>query len=214
VVFAVLFLLFAYFKADMRIRYIAPIIPPLVILSMYGLQQINTLINERLSASAPRVAAMGVVAIAACMLGMNGGYVWGQFKQVDPLSFLSGRLDRHAYIQKYRPEYAAIKYANENLTKQVKILCIFLGNRRYYSDRELVFGDGFFRKTMLDAERPDNILTDLKERNITHLLIRYDMFNQWTNRQLSQGSKKILGSFFKNQTRCIFSKAGYGLFRL
>ena len=181
-------LFFAFFKADMRIRYIAPIIPPLVILAMYGLHQIITITAGRFSAPVRRHITFGILVTVAWMFGMNGAYIWGQFNYVDPMSYLSGRLDRDAYIQRYRPEYTVIEYANMNLSNHTMILCIFLGNRRYYSDREMVFGDGFFKTTVMRAETPENILADLKERKITHMLIRYDMFNQWTNQQLNHGS--------------------------
>jgi hypothetical protein len=157
---------------------------------------------------------VGILAAATLMFGMNGAYVWGQFNHVDPMGYLSGRLDRDAYIQRYRPEYTAIEYANMNLPKHTKILCIFLGNRRYYSDREMIFGDIFFRTTVLKAETPEKILADLKEQKITHLLIRYDMFNHWMNRQLNIGSKKVLGGFFQDHSRRLLSKAGYGLYQL
>jgi hypothetical protein len=212
--FAVLYLLFAFFKTDMRIRYIAPIIPPLVILAMYGLHQINTFVAGYFSVPVCRFMRIGLVAAAVFMFGMNGAYVWGQFNSVDPMSYLSGRLDRDAYIQRYRPEYTAVKYANKNLSKRTKILCVFLGNRRYYSDREMIFGDGFFRTAVMRAETPQNILADLKERKITHMLIRYDMFNHWAKQQLNNGSKKILAGFFQSHTRRLFTKAGYGLYQL
>ena len=86
------------------------------------------------------------------MLGMNGAYIWGQFNYVDPMSYLSGRVNRETYIERYRPEYPAIKYANKNLARRSKILGLFLGNRLYYSDREIIFGDGFFRNTVNRAE--------------------------------------------------------------
>jgi hypothetical protein len=89
-----------------------------------------------------------------------------------------------------------------------------MGKRLYYSDREMIFGDAFFRTTVMRAKTPENIFADLKEQKITHIVIRYDMFNHWTKQQLDNGSKKMLGSFFENHTRCLFSKAGYGLYQL
>jgi len=38
--FSALFILFAFFQADMRIRYVGPAIPPLVILSVFGLNRL------------------------------------------------------------------------------------------------------------------------------------------------------------------------------
>jgi hypothetical protein len=212
--FAVLYLLFAFFKTDMRIRYIAPIIPPLVILAMYGLHQIGTFVAEHFSAPVRRLVSGSILATVVFMFSINGAYVWGQFNYVDPMSYLSGRVNRETYIERYRPEYQAIKYANKNLASRSKILGLFLGNRLYYSDREIIFGDGFFRNTVNRAEISENILKELRQQKITHLLIRYDLLNQWSNRQLNARNKKILSAFFKNHTHRLFSKAGYGLYQL
>jgi hypothetical protein len=78
----------------------------------------------------------------------------------------------------------------------------------------MIFGDDFFRTTVMRAETPQNILADLKERKITHLLIRYDLFNNWSNRQLEDNNKKILASFINIHMHRVFSKGGYGLYRL
>jgi len=212
--FSALYLLFAFFKADMRIRYIAPIIPPLVILAMYGLHQAITITAEHFSAPVRRYITVSILATTAFMLGMNGSYVWGQFNYVDPMSYLSGRVNRETYIERYRPEYPAIKFVNKNLSSSSKILGLYLGNRLYYSDREIIFGDSYFRNTVNRAEIPESILKELRKQKITHLLIRYDMFNTWSNRQLAEETKAILGSFFKNYTHRLFSKAGYGLYQL
>ena len=212
--FAVLYLLFAFFKTDMRIRYIAPIIPPLVILSIYGLHRVNTLVVERFSGSGSRWMTVGISTAVAVMFGLNGMYLWGQFKIVDPLSYLNGRLSREAYISRYRPEYPTIKYANDNLSNESRILGIFLGKRLYYSDRDLIFGDDFFRSIVNKAELPQNIIESLKQRNITHLIIRYDMLNAWSHRQTDKRRTDILLSFFKNHTHRLFSMGGYGLYQL
>ena len=148
------------------------------------------------------------------MFGINAAYLVGQFKHVDPFSYLSGRLDRDAYIERYRPEYAAIKYANTNLPKQTRILAIFLGNRLYYSEREMIFGDRFFQNSVERATQHGDILADLKQKKITHILIRYDMFNNWSNRQLEENNKQILASFINSDMHRIFSKNGYGLYEL
>jgi hypothetical protein len=123
-------------------------------------------------------------------------------------------LNREAYIERYRPEYPTIQYANLNLRDNSKILCLYLGNRRYYSDKEMIFGDAFFRSTVTEAEVPENIFVNLKRQGITHLLIRYDLLNQWSNRQLNDRNKQILSTFFKDHAHRLLSKAGYGLYQL
>ena len=169
---------------------------------------------ENFSAPVRKFAGSGILVLAAWMFGMNGAYLSGQFKQIDPMSYLSGRLDRDAYIERYRPEYAAIRYANENLPKHTKILAIFLGNRLYYSDREMIFGDGIFQNLVKQARGQADIFADLKQKNITHILIRYDLFNNWSSRILEEHKKKIVANFINSHLHRVFSKGGYGLYRL
>ena len=99
VFFAALFILVAFFQTDMRIRYIAPAIVPLVILSIFGLHRIYGFLLQR----GPRHANIGVAVLAAMVLVFNVPYIIAQFKQIDPCSYISGRLDRAVYITRFRP---------------------------------------------------------------------------------------------------------------
>lgn len=216
VIFSVLFLLFVFSQTDMRTRWVGPIIPPLVILSVLGLHEIIAAINERYSGTAAKTLKECVIVFMTFLVSLNAIYIIGMFKIVKPMSYIDGRVGRDEYIEKYRPEYSAIKYANKNLPDNAKILCIFLGNRGYYSDREMVFdiNQNLFRKTVKSANSPGDILLDLNERRITHLFVRYDLFNTWSNNNFDDKEKEMLGKFFKEQVTSLFSKGGYGLFRL
>jgi 4-amino-4-deoxy-L-arabinose transferase-like glycosyltransferase len=212
--FAALFLLLAFFKADMRIRYIAPIIPPLVILSIFGLRNLLTVIETRFCDISQAFAKGLIVMGVAGLMFMNGGYVWHLFERVDPLSYLSGKIDREQYIERYRPEYAAMHFANENLPQDIKILCLFLGNRSYYSDRELLFGDDLFHGIVHRANSAEKMVIALKAKRITHVLIYYHVFKQWSGRQFEKQKKAMLLDFFNTYTKRVFAKGGYGLYQL
>jgi hypothetical protein len=213
VAFSALYLLIAFFQRDLRIRYIGPILPPLVMLSVFGFRNItaragfgNLFVAEKF--------VKGVVVIAVIvLLGMNADYIRQQFGSVQPLSFINGRIGRDAYIERFRPEYAAIKFANQNLAEDAKILCLFLGNRGYYSDREMLFGDKFFREIVKTTDSAEETVRYLKDRKITHLLIGQNLFKQWS-RQFNHGEKVILADFFKNRAKLIFAKGGYGLYQI
>ena len=211
--YIIFFILYAFSMTVIRIRYIAPIIPPLVILATLGLYQITRIITERQPAKTGWIG-LGFCMVVTTILALNASYVLKQFCYVDPFSYITGRMSRDAYITKYRPEYAIYKYANEHLPDRVKILGLFLGNRRYYCDREIVFGVGEFKKIVSGAKSEEILLSDLKEKGYTHLIIRYDLFNQWANKQFDDGQKQILKIFFDSKVGHIFSQAGYGLLEL
>jgi len=214
IIFSVLFFLFAFFQTDMRIRYISPIISPLVILSVFGLHEIITVINERYSETLRKILTGFVLSFVAFLVSLNAVYIIKQFNKIDPMSYISGRVRRDEYIEKYRPEYAAINYANHNIPTDAKILCLFLGNRGYYFDREIAFNFDLVSKVALQEGSSDKILADLERRRITHILVRYDMFNKWLNDNYNDMGKKVINKFFKDHTNLIFSKNGHGLYQL
>ena len=213
IAFAVLFITISLFKADMRIRYIAPAIPPLVILAIFGLNNIITVIDNGLKGGVNRFCK-SIIVLAVCFLVfLNAVYVWQLYHRIDPLSYISGRLSRDQYIERYRPEYAALRFANKNLPADARILGLFLGNRSYYSDRELIFGESFFKNTVMREQNGKSIAAALKRHQITHILVYYRVFNQWSGHNFDRQKKGTLIDFFKNHTNRIFSKGEYGLYQ-
>ena len=137
--FALLFILIVFFTRDMRIRYIAPAIPPLVILSVFGIRNVYSWVrydsNSAVRQGLQIAAALGVM----LMLTLNALYIYQKWESVRPLEYIGGQVDRAAYITRHRPEYPLVRYANQHLMKGDRILCVFLGNRRYYFEIDTLF---------------------------------------------------------------------------
>jgi hypothetical protein len=199
---------------SIRIRYVAPIIPPLVILATFGLHRITRMVAIRKSDQAGWIGSSLVGLVLAIILTLNASYIVKQFQYVDPFEYISGRVSRNNYIANYRPEYSTYQYANRHLPDDVKILGLFLGNRLYYSDRDLRFEINEFKNIVARAGSENYILTELKEQGYTNLMIRFDLFNQWTNKQFDNKKKEMLKTFFALHVKHLFSKDGYGLFEL
>ena len=212
--FTILFILYAFLQTDMRIRYIAPTIPPLVILAVYGLNNLTALATDRWARAPGWLVPGCTVLLVTLMLSVNAAYIIKQFEYVDPFSYMGGKIGRNEYIARYRPEYRAFQYANRNLSDDVKVLALFLGNRSYYSDRELIFGDNLFKKIVKKSNSPAIIRAEIQKLGFTHLLIRYDIFNRWAGVQFNDKEKKRLSSFLDRNLNQLFSQSGYGLFRL
>jgi 4-amino-4-deoxy-L-arabinose transferase-like glycosyltransferase len=113
--FAILFLLYTVSTTAIRIRYITPIIPPLVILAILGLHQITRLVGNRKTAGSAWMGSGLMIVVVVISLSLNGLYILKQFRYVDPFSYISGRVSRDAYIAKYRPEYSIFQYVNRHL---------------------------------------------------------------------------------------------------
>ena len=211
-IFSLLYLLFAFFLVDMRIRYIAPIIPPLVILSVIGIFDLVNNMRFRFGITARKLAlsATGIVVIG--FIGLNIPYLIEQFRIVDPISYLAGKVSRQDYIQKFRPEYAAIDFANRNLSENSRILALFNGNRIYYSERELICDNESFRKAVYASRTSDDLVQSLKRRGISHVLVRLDLFSEWANSQFKADQKDILKSLFGETLTRLYHGYGYALF--
>lgn len=214
IAFSILLLLFVFTQTDVRIRYIGPIIPPLIILSVFGLHNIISAISDKYFGTVKKTLKGFVFLFMAYLLSLNAIYLVEQFKIIEPISYISGRVGRDEYIEKYRPEYAVISYANHNTPDNAKILCLFIGDRRYYFDRQTAFSFDLVSKTVLQEGSTEKTLVDLKSRSITHILIRYDLYNNWIENNYNDREKKAIRQFFKNHVQLLFSKNGHGLYQL
>jgi len=210
--FSLLYLLFAFFLVDMRIRYIAPIIPPLVILAVIGIQDLVDIIAAKLSMRPRRLALSATGVVFLGLLGLNAAYLVDQFRIVDPVSYLRGEVTREAYILKHRPEYAAISFANRNLPENSRILALFNGNRIYYSERELVCDNESFRRAVNSSKSSSDLVQTLRGNRISHLLVRADLFSQWAESQFQPDQKAVLQSFFGDALLRLYEGHGYVLF--
>ena len=212
--FAILLVLYTFCTTSIRIRYIAPIIPPLVILSMFGFHNIVSAFTNRWENLPDWLPKSSILLLGVGILAYNVLYIVGQFNYVQPFSYLSGQVSRDAYVEKYRPEYAVYQYANRRLPGSSKILALFLGNRRYYSEREMIFSVKEFQKSVNRSDSADTLRMDLKKRGYTHIMIRFDLFDWWTGRQFGERKKQMLKAFSAIHLEPLFSKNGYGLFAL
>ena len=113
----------------MRIRYILPAVPPLVLLAVFGIYQTAAYIKERTSGASQWVGSILLALVLIILIGQNGRYLMEQFDYVKPWQYINGHISRDDYIIRYRPGYSVKKWANENLPPTAKILCLYLGRR-------------------------------------------------------------------------------------
>jgi hypothetical protein len=65
-----------------------------------------------------------------------------------------------------------------------------------------------------NGESSDVLREELLKMGFTHLLIRYDLFNLWAEKQFSDRDKEKLMAFFGKDVSNLQSQAGYGLFQI
>ena len=77
-----------------------------------------------------------------------------------------------------------MRYINRHLPPNARVLGVFLGNRRYYCDRDLIF-DGALEAGIQSATSAEALARMLREKGFTHVIIRYDLFDKFILSRLS-----------------------------
>jgi hypothetical protein len=213
-IFSILYVLYTFIQTDMRIRYIAPVIPPLVILAVMGLRTSVIIIQDRWAGTKRRLA-FGLAAAAVFFLfTLNTRYLVAQFHYVKPMSYLSGELQRDDYITRYRGEYPAIQFINRQLPTTAQLLALGLGNRIYYSDRRMNCDPDFFKNAIAAALSADSLADILRSRGYSHLLIRQQYFQRFIFDHMSDEKRAIYAHFMKTRTEALFNGEGYQVFEI
>ena len=217
--FAFLYFFMTFFQGAMRIRYIAPIVPSLVILSLYGLQGIFNkvfLFNDTVKELKSR-SIFAFVCVASLPFWYNGQYLANLFSTVNPFPYLQGKISRDEYITSFRPEYSAIQYANSILPPKAKVLCLFLGHRGYYMNFYPVFEQpnsfGIFSEFLSLENKNFTILDLMREKNITHVLMRNDLTALWFKRMSNENQLRIK-SLFANKIDPVLIQKEYTFFKI
>ena len=211
--FSALFLLYACAQASIRIRYFSPILPPLVILSLFGIYNLRSIVLGRIFRLSEPVKKIVIFGITFAILGLNVCYMIDRFEKDRPLDYITGKITRDEYIQAFRPEYATFKYANKNLSANDKIFGLFLGNRGYYSDIQIEFGIDLFDLCLTQPENGKHLAEALVQKGFSHILMNFKMFNHLV-KKISAQNKMILKDFFDKHTAKVFTKDGYGLLKI
>jgi hypothetical protein len=189
-----------------------------VILSVFGLKKLSDIVSKFGSTIHQKLGGAVIFLIILFSLWPNARYIFTQYKYVKPFDYLNGTLSRDKYIEKFRKEYPVMRYINENLPQDARILFFYLGNRGYYCDREYVFdmqkGISMLWEVVKKSNSPEEVFTELKNRRITHLLIRYDIFDRWVKNDFKDRERTIVGQFFKKYVKSLYFKSGYGVYSL
>ena len=206
--FAALFLIYALFLADLRIRYVLVIVPPLVALLVYGIFNVYLRIKR----------PVFLVAVLLFFAAWHGTYLWRYFEAAAPLPYLFGSDSREAYLSRALPEYSAFRYINQQTVATAKIYLLFMGRRAYYCDREYFHdnGDlpGFLLGAIRAAKNPEQIDQSLKQQKITHLLMREDLLAAFLTNNLNPDQAQRWHEFAVNRLKPVFRERGYSVYQL
>ena len=207
--FAVLTIMIVFLQTDMRIRYMAPAIPALVVLSVFGLRSIITALEKHWPHAAWRPALLPLV--LAGLMVPNAIYAYRLYTRIDPMPLLTGRQDRESYIAVRRPEFVLLDHANRHLGPETRLLSLFLSGRHYYCDRPIREAPGILLQAVGQAASAGDVAASLKAGGYTHLVFNALVLNRWLNDNLEAAKRPVAAAFFSDWTRTVRQNKGYVL---
>ncbi len=207
--FSILYLLFAFSSHGMRIRYILPIIPPMTIMTTFGIKRLSEIRSFRYP----------VLIITVLLLSYNTLYLNRYFRKTDPIPYITGKETRDEYLLKHRPDYGIFKYINDNLPADSKIMFLFMGNRGYYCDREYIYDTRYSGVTLMNQIRGstygDDIYHKQKKMGITHILMDKRLLLKFFRSEL-KGEEEIkrFQDYAKDHLKKVYSYNSFYLYKL
>ena len=206
--FSLLTLLYGIFLVDLRVRYVLPIVPPLVILLVYGVFNIYTRIKR------PAIL-FGVLLL---FVAWHGAFLWKYVAAAAPWPYLVGAESRDDYLTRMLPEYPAFRYINRETPANAKIYLLFVGRRAYYCQRDY-FHDagelpGFLLGAIRNAKGTDQLAQSLRQQQITHLMIREDLLTGFLSNNLTAEQARLWNEFAANKLRLNFREQGHAVYQL
>lgn len=206
--FVFCYFLYALFLVDLRIRYILPVVPALVLLLVYGIFNLYASIRRP-------------VLLAAVLLFFSvwhGSYVWRYLHPPETLPYLTGRETRGDYLARKLPEYPAMHYISRQLPSSAKIYLLFLGRRAYYCDRAYFHDPGelpaFLMRIIQQAKDPHDIERSLGSRNLTHLMAHESLLVRFLRENLTEAQSRAWEVFAVNHLKLAFRQNGYAVYQI
>lgn len=209
--YTVLMIVLVFLLKDMRMRWIATIVPPLVVLATYGLRVIHRQLEKRLD-SAGRANAVTAVIVAAYFVP-NLLYAHALSGKIDPVPYVTGRVDYATYVRMHRPEYAVIELANQRVAPGRRVLGLYLGGRRYYFSANAILVNEVFTSIAERSASGNAIADRLLELDYTHIVVHAGLFRQWLD-STDEGTASRVNAFANQRLQELLVEDGFGLYEI
>jgi hypothetical protein len=222
VCFTVIFLFMAYFLTAKQVRYILPVLPFLAIIAVVGIKEILDKLKERSLFSSLRfgekiksIANVFVFASVTILLIFNFIYLKYRIETINPFPYVLGKETRESFLRRHLLHYDAVKFINDTLPEDASIFTIFLGRRGYYLNRkyknEPSFGMNAVRQMVISSASEKTFDLNIRSMNVTHILVRSDLFYKFLNDNFSKAEIKRLLNHIKKRWIKLYDNNGYAV---
>jgi len=177
-----LFIIFVFLvsilMADVRIRYILPILPFMTILAVTGIRNITEWLARR-GQKALRLAGRAVPYAVVLLIAANLFYLGNQFTAIKPLPYILGEESRDEFLSRQVGSYRATAFINRELPGDAVVYLLYLSGRGYYLDRDYIYHVGLetavVRAMVRSSADAATLAAFLRSLGGTHILVREEL---------------------------------------
>ncbi|MBT4365561.1 MAG: hypothetical protein HOD17_13850 [Desulfobacteraceae bacterium] len=221
--FCIFFIFISYFTTLKQVRYILPVIPFLVILSVFGIKNLMEILNkdsllyfkEMKSRTANLFKVLLYVVIVSLFM-QNILYLKKRIDIIKPFSYLLKDENREEFLKRNLKYYYAVEYVNTKLPVDSKIFLMFLGRRSYYLDRPFRHEPSFGRSTLSNLVDKSKDIEGFKKatRSIgtTHILMRNALADKYLHDMYPKEHITRLMDKIRNNWKLVYQGEGYSVF--
>lgn len=206
--FVVTYMCYALVMGGARVRYLAPVVPPLVILGVIGLARFQETVHF------PKICRM----IAVVALLLNGPYLLSYTQRLDPWNYWMGREGREAYLSKHLIDYPVLRYLNDQTPKKAKVLLIFTGNRGYYCDRDYLYDSPLDGETLTRIAETSGSAGDieagLRKLGVTHIMMNRLLLVRSFSKTLQAEKWKLFQEFARTRLKPLYGNDPFYLYEI
>jgi hypothetical protein len=215
--FSVFFILMAFFLNQIRVRYILPVIPFLIILTVSGLINFFSWLDNK-GKIYRRLFIYGLLTILIFLMANNVIYLYKHFRNIQPVNYVLGKESRDEFISRHDRSYPAVMYINRHTPENARIKLILLSGRGYYLERvydeDQNSGMNTIRGLVTAAGNDVTFDKYLHSLGCTYLLVRYDLFRQFLYDNFPPEDVRRLFARMGKETEIVYYGNGYAVLRL
>ncbi|MFH1038213.1 MAG: glycosyltransferase family 39 protein [PVC group bacterium] len=144
----------------------------------------------------------------AGVLIFNLDSIYSSWRILDPWPVVSGRESKEAFLSRRVYNYPAVRFINENLSDDARVMFVYGGNAWYYCRREIVvdsiFQEHTLGKIINNSDSLSGVIDGLRDKGITHILINTQLTETGLYSVLPPDKQYLLTDFFRKGINPLF----------
>lgn len=205
------YFIFALLLNSARVRYLAPVFAPLIILSSLAIWDLGRRGYPALMREIYLVAAFS-------FLAWSDLYCANLIRALGVFEYWGAGQTKAEYLRDHIPEYHMIEFMNGTLPKNSRTYLLNTGNRFYYYNTP-VFSGGYFSGSLLmgwirNSASVDNLKREFVSRGITHIMTNTSLTRSTFFASLSHDEIRRWNDFQVNSLRLINIDGGFSLWAI